>query len=87
MKSVHVQRIVYMSLLRVARCEIKIWDSTASWWINPKQFGGYGGVLVLRVFTGGAGGRNGSSAPLSWGAHRITPNQWQKIERARGGLA
>jgi hypothetical protein len=67
--------------------EIKIWDSTASWWINPKQFGGYGGVLVLRVFTNGAGGRNGSSAPLSWGAHRIAPNQWQKIERARGGLA
>ena len=66
--------------------EIKVWDSTASWWINPKQFGGYGGVVVLRVFAGSAG-HNGSSAALSWGTHRIVPNQWQKIERARGGLA
>lgn len=60
--------------------EIRIWDPTASWWVNPKQFGGYGGVLALRIF---AGERN-SSAGFNWGAHRILPNQWQKIARARG---
>jgi hypothetical protein len=63
--------------------EIKIWDPTASWWVNPKQFGGYGGVLVLRIFD------EQQSAPggFNWGAHRLLPNQWQKIARARGDFA
>jgi hypothetical protein len=60
--------------------EIKVWDASAGWWINPKQFGGYGGLLVLRVFTP----QTESSAILNWGPHAIVPNRWQKIERARG---
>ncbi|HEY0077228.1 MAG TPA: hypothetical protein VGB73_01170 [Pyrinomonadaceae bacterium] len=63
----------------VGESEIKVWDSTASWWISPKQIGGYGGVLVLRVFAEQGAYPNG----FTWGAHRIFPNQWQKIERAR----
>ncbi|HVF57229.1 MAG TPA: hypothetical protein VM934_13825 [Pyrinomonadaceae bacterium] len=63
--------------------EIKIWDSTATWWINPKQFGGYGGVLALRVFAPQASG----AESFEWGTHRIVPNVWQKIERARGDFA
>jgi hypothetical protein len=63
--------------------EIKIWDPTASWWVNPKQFGGYGGVLLLRVFAT----QTQPPAHFNWGAHRIVPNQWQKIERARGDFA
>ena len=61
--------------------EIKVWDPSAGWWVNPKQFGGYGGVLALRIFTG-----HSYNAPttLTWGTHSIAPNQWQKIERARG---
>ena len=60
--------------------EIKVWDPTASWWVNPKQFGGYGGVLVLRIFAAQAE----PSASFKWGAHTVVPNRWQKIERARG---
>lgn len=60
--------------------EIKIWDSTASWWVNPKQFGGYGGVLAVRVFASEPPASNN----FSWGAHHIRPNEWQKIERAKG---
>lgn len=64
--------------------EIKIWDPSAGWWVNPKQFGGYGGVLAIRVFTGQL---EGSHEQLRWGKHAITPNAWQKIERARGDFA
>lgn len=64
--------------------EIKVWDPSAGWWVSPKQFGGYGGLLALRVFTGYA---SEAPAQLTWGKHRITPNRWQKIERARGDFA
>lgn len=63
--------------------KLKVWDPSAGWWVNPKQFGGYGGVLALRVFAR-------DSAPqseLRWGAHRVLPNEWLKIERARGDFA
>ncbi|HEX8709007.1 MAG TPA: hypothetical protein VF723_12240 [Pyrinomonadaceae bacterium] len=59
--------------------EIKVWDSTATWWVNPKQFGGYGGVLVLRIVAPDAD----PATSFNWGTHRIVPNQWQKIERSR----
>ncbi|HVF28294.1 MAG TPA: hypothetical protein VM943_08655 [Pyrinomonadaceae bacterium] len=62
--------------------EIRVWDPTASWWINPKQFGGYGGLLALRVFAS-------SESPriFKWGRHDIIPNLWQKIESARADFA
>jgi hypothetical protein len=64
--------------------EIKVWDPSAGWWVNPKQFGGYGGLLALRVFT-----THTTQAPdyFTWGRHQIIPNRWQKIERARGDFA
>jgi hypothetical protein len=65
--------------------EIKVWDPTASWWVNPKQFGGYGGVLVLRIFDSQSS--SASQTGFKWGTHRIIPNQWQKILRARGDFA
>lgn len=60
--------------------EIRLWDPSAGWWVDPKQFGGYGGLLALKVTA-----PCGESTPetLRWGTHRITPNHWQKIERAR----
>lgn len=64
--------------------EIKLWDPSAGWWVNPKQFGGYGGLLALRVFTGQT---ESSTATLSWGQHQITPNRWQKIARVHGDFA
>lgn len=60
--------------------EIKLWDSSAGWWINPKQFGGYGGLLALRVF---APAQMDTPYSFNWGRQRIIPNQWQKVERAR----
>lgn len=64
--------------------EIRLWDPTASWWVNPKQFGGYGGVLALRVF---AAVQSDAPATLNWARHRIVPNQWCKIQRARADFA
>lgn len=64
--------------------EIKVWDATATWWINPKQFGGYAGALALRVL---APQGNSSPSVFNWGAHRIVPNQWQKLARARADFA
>ena len=62
--------------------EIRVWDSSAGWWVNPKQFGGYGGLLALRVCAAQA-----DAADFKWGAHRVAANQWQKIERARTDFA
>lgn len=55
--------------------EIKVWDSSAGWWVNPRQFGGYGGVLALRVCAP-------EPLTLKWGEHRVDAGRWQKIERA-----
>lgn len=69
--------------VEVGEGEIKLWDPTASWWINPKQFGGYHGVLAVRIFDA----RAEPGAVYRWGAHAVAPNVWQKIARARGDLA
>lgn len=58
--------------------EMKIWDSSAGWWIKPEQSGGYGGLIALRVLAT----RADPSVNFKWGAHRIVPNQWQKIAKA-----
>ncbi len=63
--------------------EIKVWDASAGWWINPKQFGGYGGLLAVRIFDAQAG----PDTAYKWGEHRIAPNVWEKVERARGDFA
>ena len=63
--------------------EIKVWDSTASWWVNTKQFGGYHGLLAIRIFDTQAE----PGTVYRWGTHTIAPNVWQKIERARGDFA
>lgn len=63
--------------------EIKLWDATATWWINPKQFGGYAGLLATRVFDWDSARSN----PFTWGSHRIAANTWHKIERATADFA
>lgn len=55
---------------------IKLWDATATWWINPKQFGGYAGLLAARVFDAG------NARDFTWGAHSLPANTWRKIARA-----
>lgn len=63
--------------------EIKLWDASAGWWVNPKQFGGYGGVVALKVFAHGAD----APAVLRWGTHLIEPNRWHEIGTARADFA
>ena len=60
--------------------EIKLWDATATWWINPKQFGGYAGLLAVRVFDS----QSATPSTFTWGEHRIPANTWHKIARAKG---
>jgi len=62
--------------------EIKLWDASAGWWINPKQFGGYGAVRAVRVFDTQTSALNS----FKWGIHCIVTNRWKKIEEARGNL-
>ncbi|MFL6228384.1 MAG: hypothetical protein ACJ741_06360 [Pyrinomonadaceae bacterium] len=63
--------------------EIKVWDASAGWWVNPRQFGGYGALLAVRIF----GPQAEPGAAYRWGAHRIAPNVWQKLDRSRGDFA
>ena len=57
--------------------EIKLWDASAGWWINPRQQPeGYGSLLAVRVFANGSfGGGDG----LRWGEHRIQPEIWHEF--------
>jgi len=60
--------------------EIKIWDSSAGWWVSPKQSAGYGAALVVRLFAP----RSGDPArSFRWGQHRIMAGEWQKVERVQ----
>lgn len=55
--------------------ELKLWDATASWWIDPKQFRGYSAVRAVRIFDT----TSTSETEFRWGAHRIRPNRWCEI--------
>ena len=53
--------------------EVKLWDSSAGHWLNPRHVEGYGSLSAVRLFADGAlGGGDG----LRWGEHRIKPNAW-----------
>lgn len=52
---------------------VKLWDGSAGWWLNPRQAGGYGGLVAVRIFAGDG------AEPLNWGEHRIVPNEWHQI--------
>ena len=55
--------------------EIRIWDPSAACWVNPKQFGGYGSTLALRLATGAVGVQR-----FSWAHHEITAKEWQLLQ-------
>jgi hypothetical protein len=62
--------------LLVGQDEVKIWDSSAGCWINPRQDGGYGSLAAVRIFApAGVGGGDG----LRWGERRLKPNAWNTI--------
>jgi hypothetical protein len=59
--------------LLIAEREVRLWDGSAGWWIEPRQRGGYGSLVAVRIFA------EGETAPLRWGEHRILPNAWHQI--------
>jgi hypothetical protein len=62
---------------------LKLWDSSAGWWIDPQQQAGYGSLSALRIFTdAGEGGAHSEGASYRWGAHRIRPNEWYFLEKS-----
>jgi hypothetical protein len=55
--------------------ELKLWDASAAWWMNPNQTSGYGSLAALRIHVPDA--RPGQK--LQWGRHQITPNSWVEV--------
>jgi hypothetical protein len=64
------------SAVLVSGREIKLWDASAGWWVSPRQRGGYGTLVGLRVFAPAEQGET-----FTWGHHEIAANRWQKIAR------
>lgn len=65
--------------LVVAPGEIKLWDGSAAFWLNPKQTAGYGGVLAVRIW---ADEPDAGSSPLQWGGHCIPIGIWHTLDQA-----
>jgi hypothetical protein len=56
--------------------EVKLWDASAGWWLNPRQSGGYGSVAAVRIF---AVGQYGGGDGLRWGERRLKPGIWNRL--------
>jgi hypothetical protein len=54
--------------------EVKLWDGSAGWWINPRGQGGYGSLAAVRIEADLE-----SPDGLRWGDRRIELNQWVAI--------
>lgn len=61
--------------LLVGDDEVKLWDPSAGWWINPRQGSGYGSLAMVRISTDG---RTGGAA-LRWGTRRLDPDRWCEV--------
>lgn len=55
--------------------EIKIWDASAGWWVDPKSKDGYGALLAIRL----SAFNLSSDARFIWGAHQINAGQWTNV--------
>ena len=55
--------------------EIKIWDSSAGWWVDPASKDGYGALLAVRL----SGFNLPQDARFAWGAHTINAEQWTAV--------
>jgi hypothetical protein len=62
--------------LLVGEDEVKLWDASAGWWLNPRQAGGYGSLAAVRIF---AEGNFGGGDGLAWGERRLKPGMWNVI--------
>jgi hypothetical protein len=55
--------------------EVKLWDGSAGWWINPRQAAGYGSVSAVRIEADVEGFCDG----FRWGERRLKLNRWVEI--------
>ena len=56
----------------VGSSEIKLWDSSAGWWVDPKSTSGYGATVAVRITAG-------LDAELKWGEHAIAAGAWTTL--------
>jgi hypothetical protein len=54
--------------------EIKLWDSSAGWWVDPKTTSGYGSILALKVSS------HENMSDLNWGLHKVETNRWITLD-------
>ncbi|HEX8387860.1 MAG TPA: hypothetical protein VF636_02485 [Sphingomonas sp.] len=55
--------------------EVKLWDGSAGWWIDPRGHPGYGGLVALRIEADPAC----RTASFRWGGRPVAPNEWTAI--------
>lgn len=55
--------------------EIKIWDASAGWWVDPKSKDGYGALLAVRL----SAFNLPADVNFTWGEHRLIACQWTKV--------
>jgi len=55
--------------------QLKVWDASAGWWLDPKPATGYGALLAIRV--------SGNNLPLGkilkWGKYNLRAMEWREI--------
>jgi hypothetical protein len=61
--------------IQVGASEIKIWDASAGWWIDPQSKDGYGALLAIRL----SAFNLSSDAGFTWGRHQINACQWTDV--------
>jgi hypothetical protein len=57
--------------LVVGKDEVKLFDPSAGWWANPRQAGGYGAILAVRIF-------DSEGRLWRWGDHALRAGEWSK---------
>jgi len=69
------ERVIYHEGVAVVvdSDRIKVWDSSAGWWVDPKSTSGYGAVLALCVSAR-------DDATLKWGSHVIRGGTWEELK-------
>jgi hypothetical protein len=55
--------------------EVKLWDGSAGWWINPRGNAGYGSLVAVRIEAQPSDFVDG----LCWGERLIAAGQWVAI--------
>jgi hypothetical protein len=58
--------------LVVGEDQVKLFDPSAGWWANPRQAGGYGAILAVRLV-------DGEGRLWRWGEHALRAGEWTRI--------